>query len=63
MPKCWCGRNHNTLAQRGDNRNSPVKHSVINWKFYELRMIDLGKDPFGEDGKDDKKQEQLPLLN
>jgi len=59
MPKCWCGRNHETISQRGDVRNSSMTHGVFNWKLYELRMVDQGGDPFGENGKEmveEKKQ-------
>ena len=52
MAKCWCGRDHERLADKGDTRNGSVKHGVSNWKLYELRMVDQGKDPFGEDGKE-----------
>jgi len=52
MPKlCWCGRDHTTIAQADDARNGPLKHSVLNWKLYELRMVDMGLDPFPENGK------------
>lgn len=42
---CWCGRNHNTVAQRGGAMNGPIKHSVINWKFYDLRKDGQGENP------------------
>lgn len=44
MAKCWCGQNHNTIAQRGDPRNGPIKHSVMNWKLYDLRKDGQGKE-------------------
>jgi hypothetical protein len=36
-----------------------MTHGVFNWKLYELRMVDQGGDPFGENGKEmveEKKQ-------
>jgi hypothetical protein len=51
MAKCWCGKNHNRLSDRGDKRDGVMKHSVLNWKMYELRMVDQGLNPFPEDGK------------
>jgi len=44
MSKCWCGKDHS--QDRGDERNGPMKHGVSNWKLYELRMVDMGLDPF-----------------
>lgn len=48
MARCWCGKDHDCLAERGDARNGPIRHGVINWKLYELRMIDRGLTPFPE---------------
>lgn len=44
MPNCWCGRDHDTMSQRGDLRNGPVKHWVINWKLYDLRKDGQGEE-------------------
>lgn len=61
MPKlCWCGRDHRTFAEHGDIRNGPLKHWVINWKLYELRMVDLGLDPFGEEKGNGHKPKDIP---
>jgi len=42
---CWCGKNHNLVSQRGGALNGPIKHSVMNWKFYYLRKDGHGKEP------------------
>ena len=44
MHKCWCGKDHDLISQRGNIRNGPIKHSVINWKFYDLRKDDQGEE-------------------
>ena len=43
MAKCWCGKDHDLVSQRGGAMNSPIKHSVINWKLYDLRKDGQGK--------------------
>jgi len=41
---CWCGKNHDTISQRGGVINGPIKHSVWNWKLYDLRKDGQGKE-------------------
>jgi len=36
MAKCWCDKTH----PRGDARNGPVKHWLMNLKLYQLRQKD-----------------------
>ncbi len=50
MAKCWCGKDHDTSAQRGGAQNGPIKHFVINRKLYDLR-----KDGQGKEGVDEQK--------
>lgn len=60
MARCWCGKNHNRPADRGDARNGPMKHGVFNWKLYELRMVDMGLTPFPENNAEPSQQPPLP---
>lgn len=60
MPKCWCGRDHSRLCDRGDIRNGNLKHGVFNWKLCEFRMVDQGQDPFALPDNNDHTQPRLP---
>ena len=35
---CWCGKTH-----RDGGVNGRMRHSVLNWKLYEIRMVDKGE--------------------
>ena len=56
MHKCWCGKDHDLVSQRGDTRNGPIKHFVLNWKLYDLRKDGQGEEMVADEKNPGKRR-------